>query len=150
MLRLDEIRMQLRELEKKRAALEGELIQAEKEKQYKAYLSKLVAVDIAQGLSEEMPLPKKRQVLQWLESDEQEGHSITIKDWVVATIGKRDGRIETEELRAQFKEKFGPGRLASLRQYLARRPLGLVRKEGEKLKLTKKGKSEFRKLKSNK
>lgn len=145
MSREAEIRQKLDALDRERAKLVKELQQAEREERFKAYLRELVEADIAKPAAEESDLAFKQAVLRWLQPDESK-KTLTIKDWVIATVGAAPGQLTPADLRDRFKEEFVASSVASLRQYLTE-PFGRVRKRNGRLELTKKGKEEFRDLK---
>ena len=125
MTRRDEIKSELHDLERRRDHLEKELL--EREAEYRRYLMELTDADDADKSFRD-------EVLQWLAPVK----STKIKDWVIETIGTSVNPLTVADLRSRFRKEFGSKRVASLRQYLTER-FGLVRKKGNKLTLTKKG-----------
>lgn len=145
MLRRDEIKRQIEEIDQQRTQLTEQLEQVEREKLYRDYLGKLVEADILRPAVDDVDSAFQHAVLRWLQPETPESRDLTIKAWVIATIGETPGELTPAQLRDLFKNHFGPKRVASLRQYLSK-PFGLVQKKDGRLHLTKKGQAEFRKL----
>ena len=146
----DEIKRKLEALDGERIKLEKELKRAEHAELYRDYLRALVDADIAEPLSKDVDSAFKDEVLRWLAPQESKNREPTIKAWVIAIIGEFPDELTPADLRDRFKREFGPKRVASLRQYLAK-PFGLVQQGRDgKLVLARKGQVEFRKLRKTK
>ena len=141
MLRRDEIKRQIEELAE-------QLEQVERADHYRDYLRKLVEADIAEPLLKDVDLAFKVEVLRWLAPHDSRNRELSIKDWVITTIGESPAELTSSDLRDRFKREFSPKRVASLRQYLAK-PLDLVQKKdgNGRLHLTAKGQDTYAKIK---
>ena len=145
MLRRDEIKRQIEELAE-------QLEQVERADHYRDYLRKLVETDIAEpllvDLGKDVDSAFKVEVLRWLAPHDSRNRELSIKDWVITTIGESPAELTPADLRDRFKREFSPKRVASLRQYLAK-PLDLVQKKdgNGRLHLTSKGQGTYVKIK---
>ena len=141
MLRRDEIKRQIEELAE-------QLARVEREDHYRDYLRKLVEADIAEPLLKDVNSAFKIEVLQWLAPQESKNRELSIKDWVITTIGESPAELTPADLRDRFKREFSPKRVASLRQYLSK-PFDLVQKKdgNGRLHLTAKGQDTYVKIK---
>ena len=138
MLRRDEIKRQIEELAE-------QLARVERADHYRDYLRKLVEADIAEPLLVNSAF--KVEVLRWLAPHDSRNRELSIKDWVIATIGESPAELTPADLRDRFKREFSPKRVASLRQYLSK-PFDLVqKKDGGRLHLTEKGQGTYVKIK---
>ena len=141
MLRRDEIKRQIEELAE-------QLARDEREDHYRDYLRKLVEADIVKPLLKDVYSAFQQEVLRWLQLETSETRDLTIKDWVITTIGESPAELTSSDLRDRFKKEFSPKRVASLRQYLSK-PFDLVQKKdgNGRLHLTEKGQDTYAKIK---
>jgi len=139
MLRRDEIKRQIEELAE-------QLARVEREDHYRDYLRKLVEADIVKPLLKDVYSAFQQEVLRWLQLETSETRDLTIKDWVITTIGESPAELTSSDLRDRFKKEFSPKRVASLRQYLSK-PFDLVQKKDGRLHLTSKGQGTYVKIK---
>ena len=141
MLRRDEIKRQIEELAE-------QLARVEREDHYRDYLRKLVEADIVKPLLKDVYSAFQQEVLRWLQLETSETRDLTIKDWVITTIGESPAELTSSDLRDRFKKEFSPKRVASLRQYLSK-PFDLVQKKdgNGRLHLTEKGQGTYIKIK---
>jgi hypothetical protein len=146
MSQLDEVKRKLDELDRERARLMRKREQLERECHYKSYLLKLVEADIAKSALGSRDAKFKEEVLRWLCTDLSEKPRLTIKDWVLRTIGSFPNQLTPADLRERFVREFGPRHVASLRQYYSKRFKQFVQRVDGRLALTKKGQVEFAKL----